>query len=97
VDFGLLGPLTVRHDGARVDISATMQRAVLAALLLRPNRVVPLSTLVDELWGLQPPSVAGPLVGGVLLTAGTGTGWSFVVFAAASAVGALVVLAIPRT
>ncbi|MEU5608591.1 AfsR/SARP family transcriptional regulator [Streptomyces sparsogenes] len=56
--FGLLGPLTV-HDGAAVrPIGSPKGRALLGALLLRPNRAVPLDTLEAVLWGESPPATA---------------------------------------
>lgn len=52
--FGLLGPLTV-HDGTAVrPIGSPKGRALLGALLLRPNRAVPLDTLEAVLWGESP-------------------------------------------
>ncbi|MEV0602101.1 BTAD domain-containing putative transcriptional regulator [Streptomyces sp. NPDC050315] len=57
--FGLLGPLTV-HDkagGAR-SLSSAKGRALLAALLLRANRVVPVDVLKEALWGAHAPASA---------------------------------------
>ncbi|WP_052684260.1 AfsR/SARP family transcriptional regulator [Lentzea aerocolonigenes] len=54
--FRLLGPLDVRLDGASVVLRAGKHRALLAALLLRPNRVVPVTELVEHLWGDAPPA-----------------------------------------
>ena len=50
VHFGILGPLEVTYDGAVLDLGRPKQRAVLAALLLAPNRVVSLDRFVDLLW-----------------------------------------------
>jgi DNA-binding SARP family transcriptional activator len=56
VDFGLLGPLSVR-DGARpVAVSAPRQRVLLAALLLNAGRVVSVGALAEMLWDGQPPA-----------------------------------------
>ena len=41
VEFGLLGPLLVRRGDAVVPVPAGKQRAVLAALLLNANHIVP--------------------------------------------------------
>ena len=49
--FRLLGPLEVVRDGAERAIPAGRQQALLAALLLRPNQVVPAPTLVEQVWG----------------------------------------------
>lgn len=55
MEFGVLGPLQV--NGGDVALPAK-QRVLLAALLLRANRVVPLEALVDALWGDAPPYTA---------------------------------------
>ena len=58
MEFGLLGPLTVRCGGAAVPVAAGKQRAVLAALLLDAGRAVPVDELCDVLWGAEPPESA---------------------------------------
>jgi DNA-binding SARP family transcriptional activator/tetratricopeptide (TPR) repeat protein len=55
VGFGVLGPLQVNGQDTAVP---GKQRVVLAALLLRANRVVPLNTLIDTLWDGAPPASA---------------------------------------
>ncbi|HEY1914635.1 MAG TPA: BTAD domain-containing putative transcriptional regulator [Streptosporangiaceae bacterium] len=58
MDFGVLGPLSVR-DGTRVvPVSAPRQRVLLAALLLSAGRVVSLDALAELLWDGQPPAGA---------------------------------------
>jgi len=54
--FRLLGPMEVRLDGSAVVLRAGKHRALLAALLLRPNRVVPVTELVEHVWGDTPPA-----------------------------------------
>jgi DNA-binding SARP family transcriptional activator/tetratricopeptide (TPR) repeat protein len=54
--FRLLGPMEVRLGGAAVVLRAGKHRALLAALLLRPNRVVPVTELVEHVWGDAPPA-----------------------------------------
>src|SRR5690349_16801236 len=54
--FRLLGPMEVRLDGSAVVLRAGKHRALLAALLLRPNRVVPVTELVEHVWGHAPPA-----------------------------------------
>ncbi|MDX8029513.1 BTAD domain-containing putative transcriptional regulator [Lentzea sp. BCCO 10_0856] len=54
--FRLLGPLEVRLDTSAVVLRAGKHRALLAALLLRPNRVVPVTELVEHVWGDTPPA-----------------------------------------
>ncbi|GGU16192.1 AfsR/SARP family transcriptional regulator [Lentzea flava] len=54
-EFGILGPVEVRADGVPVPISAAKLRTLLAALLLRPNRTVPTTTLIEQVWGDQLP------------------------------------------
>ncbi|GGP58281.1 AfsR/SARP family transcriptional regulator [Saccharothrix coeruleofusca] len=50
VEFKVLGPLEVLHDGRVVPVPAGRVRALLAALLLNANRVVTAERLVDLLW-----------------------------------------------
>ncbi|HKT06234.1 MAG TPA: AfsR/SARP family transcriptional regulator [Rugosimonospora sp.] len=56
--FTALGPLEVFHDHCLCKPTAPKARQVLALLLLRANQVVPISALVEELWGEQPPQSA---------------------------------------
>jgi DNA-binding SARP family transcriptional activator/pimeloyl-ACP methyl ester carboxylesterase len=58
LEFRILGPLEVLLDGAPLDLGTPRQRALLVALLLRHNRVVPTDQLLDELWGEEPSSGA---------------------------------------
>jgi DNA-binding SARP family transcriptional activator len=53
--FGVLGPVRVRAGESEVAITARRERTLLAALLLQPNRVVPLDQLVDAIWPAKPP------------------------------------------
>jgi DNA-binding response OmpR family regulator len=45
-------------DGRTLPIAAEKPRALLAILLLRPNEIVSVDRLVDELWGDDPPASA---------------------------------------
>jgi DNA-binding SARP family transcriptional activator/tetratricopeptide (TPR) repeat protein len=57
MEFGLLGPLVVCHDGVALPVTRGKQRTVLAALLLDANRVVRVDDLMDVLWPAgAPPS-----------------------------------------
>lgn len=56
--FGLLGPTQVFAGPRELDLGTTKQRTLLAALLLRPDRVVPLGELVTALWDGEPPRSA---------------------------------------
>ena len=59
LEFGLLGSLEVRDENGPVAVTGQRQRAVLAVLLLRANQVVPSETLIELLWGEEPPRTAG--------------------------------------
>jgi DNA-binding SARP family transcriptional activator/tetratricopeptide (TPR) repeat protein len=60
--FRLLGPLDVARDDVVVPIRAARLRALLAALLVDANRVVPAGELVERLWdGTPPPGARGTL------------------------------------
>jgi len=52
----VLGPLSVVDDGQERVPSAPKQKQVLGLLLLNANRVVGVSTLVEELWDGSPPA-----------------------------------------
>jgi predicted ATPase/DNA-binding SARP family transcriptional activator len=56
--YTLLGPLSVSRDGEPTAIGGQKRRALLAALLLEPNRVVSGDRLIDALWGEAPPDTA---------------------------------------
>jgi DNA-binding SARP family transcriptional activator len=58
MEFCLLGPLEVRRGAVVVPVRSGRQRAVLAALLLEANRVVPLERLAEVVWGSRPPPSA---------------------------------------
>jgi class 3 adenylate cyclase/DNA-binding SARP family transcriptional activator/tetratricopeptide (TPR) repeat protein len=58
VEFGLLGPLEARVEGAPLPLGAAKQRALLAVLLIYRNQVVSTDRLVDEIWGDEPPGTA---------------------------------------
>ncbi|MET8755865.1 AfsR/SARP family transcriptional regulator, partial [Streptomyces sp. NPDC004667] len=55
--FEVLGPVTVRTDaGSAVRVPEAKVRTLLAALLVRRGRPVPVDRLVDDLWGDAQPA-----------------------------------------
>ncbi|BCO83624.1 hypothetical protein MINTM011_19590 [Mycobacterium paraintracellulare] len=58
VELGVLGPLQVRRGGAAVGIPGAKPRAILTMLGLHDGSVVPADTLVELLWGEDPPRTA---------------------------------------
>ena len=58
----LLGPLQVERDGQPVALGGRAQRALLARLLLEPGRTVPVSRLVEDLWGEHAPASASKMI-----------------------------------
>jgi len=58
VRFQVLGPLEVHAGNGPVPLGGPKQRAVLAQLILRANQTVPAPTLIDEVWGDEPPESA---------------------------------------
>lgn len=58
MEFGILGPLEVRHGDRQVAIGGSKQRRVLATLVLNAGRVVALGQLVDAVWDGEPPITA---------------------------------------
>jgi DNA-binding SARP family transcriptional activator len=62
-EFRVLGPLEAVADGRPVRLSPR-PRSVLAVLLLHPGQVVPVTRLIDGLWGERPPETATNVVQG---------------------------------
>lgn len=56
--LALLGNFECDRDGRRVAFPAGRLRVLVTALALRPERVVTVDELVDQLWGDDPPSAA---------------------------------------
>lgn len=54
----VLGPLCAEVNGDSIVPTAGKPRQILALLALYPARVVPVQTLLEELWGTQPPQSA---------------------------------------
>jgi DNA-binding SARP family transcriptional activator/class 3 adenylate cyclase len=58
MEFRILGPLEAHDGGQPARLAAGKQRALLADLLLRRNSAVPVTRLVDDLWGDRVPDTA---------------------------------------
>jgi DNA-binding SARP family transcriptional activator/tetratricopeptide (TPR) repeat protein len=58
VRFGILGPLQIVDDGTERPVTAGRDRALLAALLLSPGRIVGTDRLLEALWEGDPPATA---------------------------------------
>ena len=58
MEFRLLGPLEVEGEHGVVPLGSGKQRSLLASLLLRANQSVSRASLIDDLWGDEPPSSA---------------------------------------
>jgi DNA-binding SARP family transcriptional activator len=58
MDFRVLGTLEVWSGEARIALPSARHQRVLAALLLAPNRVVPITGLVAAMWNDEPPATA---------------------------------------
>jgi serine/threonine protein kinase/ABC-type glycerol-3-phosphate transport system substrate-binding protein len=56
--FKVLGPLEAVGDDGPVSLGGPKQRTVLAHLLVRVNELVPADTLIDQVWGDEPPEAA---------------------------------------
>ena len=62
-EFRVLGPLTaVDASGVPVPLGGAKQRCFLALLLLNQGRVLSVDTLIEEIWGEQPPPTAATMV-----------------------------------
>ncbi len=60
--FRLLGPVEAWREGRRLALGGPKPRALLAALLLEPGRVVSADALIDAIWGDNPPDTARSLI-----------------------------------
>ncbi|GBE66240.1 hypothetical protein MFM001_27020 [Mycobacterium sp. MFM001] len=58
MELGVLGPLQVRRDGTPVTIPGAKPRAILTMLGLHGGSVVSTETLIELLWGDDPPRTA---------------------------------------
>jgi DNA-binding SARP family transcriptional activator/ABC-type glycerol-3-phosphate transport system substrate-binding protein len=56
--FRVLGPIEVSGDDGPIPLGGPKQRSVLAHLIVRANHVVPTDTLIDQVWGDEPPAAA---------------------------------------
>ncbi|MFI5713072.1 BTAD domain-containing putative transcriptional regulator [Kribbella sp. NPDC051620] len=54
VAFGVLGPVTAWRDGVELALKGPRHRAVLARLVIARGRVVPVDSLVADLWTVPP-------------------------------------------
>jgi DNA-binding SARP family transcriptional activator len=55
IQFGILGPVEARQDGAELRLGGRNQRAVLALLLLQGGRVVSIERIAEELYDGEAP------------------------------------------
>ena len=62
LQIAILGPFEVLVDGRPVGPAGAKRRGLLALLALEAGRVVPVETLVDRLWGEDPPVSAKNVV-----------------------------------
>lgn len=54
----MLGPLSAEVNGGSIVPSAAKPRQILSLLALYPGRVLPVPTLMEEIWGSRPPQSA---------------------------------------
>jgi DNA-binding SARP family transcriptional activator len=62
MQFNILGPLEVVHNGTRLPLKGSKQRALLGFLLLHDNEVIATSRLLRALWPGQTPTTARKMV-----------------------------------
>ena len=61
VRIQLLGPVeATRDDGTAIQLGGVMVRGLLARLALTPRRVVPIDSLIDDLWGEERSEIGRP-------------------------------------
>lgn len=61
VTVSVLGPLVVTVDGREVSAGSRRQRALLQRLVIGGSDVVPVDTLIDDLWTTPPPRALAAL------------------------------------
>jgi DNA-binding SARP family transcriptional activator/tetratricopeptide (TPR) repeat protein len=66
VEYRVLGPVQVHVEGKPAAVGGPKPRALLALLLLNPDRVVPTSQIIEALWGGHPPASGATRVHGVV-------------------------------
>ena len=54
----VLGPLSAEINGASIVPTASKPRQILSLFALNPGRIIPVPTLMQELWGTMPPPSA---------------------------------------
>jgi DNA-binding SARP family transcriptional activator/tetratricopeptide (TPR) repeat protein len=62
VEFRILGPTEVWIGDRQLALTAAKQRALLATILLDAGRPVPVSRLMDAIWGDDQPASAGAVI-----------------------------------
>ena len=62
VEFRVLGPVEALKRGQPVALGGPRQRTLLALLLLRHGRIVPVDELLDAIWANDPPDGAGTTI-----------------------------------
>lgn len=55
MDISVLGPFRVVHAGVRLHLTAVKPRKVFALLAVHADEAVSVATLVEEVWGEEPP------------------------------------------
>jgi DNA-binding SARP family transcriptional activator len=66
VEIGILGPLQVTGPEGTVALPGGRAKALLALLTIRPDTVMSVDRLIDELWGESPPPTAGTKLQGLV-------------------------------
>jgi DNA-binding SARP family transcriptional activator len=72
MEFRLLGPLEVIHEGRSVPLKGAKQRTLLAAFLLNANRTVTVGQLAQTIWSHPPPSVQSNQLTSLVITGAVG-------------------------
>ena len=62
MEFRILGPLEVLEEERTLNVAGRKQRALLAVLLLNANQAVSKDSLIESLWGDEPPSTASKAI-----------------------------------
>lgn len=62
MEYRILGPFDIRHEGESLHLGGGRQRALLALLVLHANTVVSIDRIIDRLWEEDPPDTAANII-----------------------------------
>lgn len=62
LEIRLLGSVQVHHHGRELDLGGVLPKSLLTVLVLSPGQTLPKDTVIEALWGADPPLTADRLI-----------------------------------